>query len=154
MTLDQFNTLKQQIRTDLEHKLVMVQNGQRTAPASLTEEKTEYMYLKNNEDNQLQTLLAITERAKTLGATVTHRPLEESEGRVGYYKQTQFTLSYQEPVEEITDQLLKRQVHKALKSIIGISPSSYIKCEVMQLFKDSLIDWDAVVKSHKEDCTL
>jgi hypothetical protein len=155
MTLEQFNKLKQQVTQDLQRKVNLSQKLEQ--PYAIALNKATATFTLNDNDSaeqQLQTLQEVTSFAKEVNGSISHTSHDDGKGRVGYYDHTTFSIKYLERITEVPESLVKSSVHKALRSIMGLSKYSYIKCEIMQLFKDGKIDWEAVVKAHKEDCSL
>lgn len=153
MNLAQFNELKENTKLNLERKLDLSrqQHDLRYEAVVMNERKTFLVYDNDEQQSVLREMMAF---AELHNGTITHKTAEKSEGRIGYYSHTVYTVKYPVLVPEITEPLVKAAVHTALKGIMKLSHWSTIKCDIMQLFKDGLIDWDAVVKSHKTDCSL
>lgn len=155
MTLEQFNKLKEDTKKNLEYKLAL--SKQKIVPYKVvTEEITEKFQLLSGAEAkiQLETLEAVVTFAKATNGNISHIIFETTSGRVGYYSHTNYYVKYDRVVDAITEKMVKKSVHKALVSIMGLTTHNSIDCKLMQLFKDGEITWEALVKAHKEDCTL
>ena len=155
MTLEQFNKLKQQVTQDLQRKVDLSQKLEQPYAVALKKATASFILrASDNAERQLLTLQEITAFAKKVNGSISHTSHDDGAGRVGYYDHTTFDIKYLERITEVPESLVKDSVHKALRSMMGLYKYSYIKCEIMQLFKDGKIDWETVVKAHKEDCSL
>lgn len=154
MNLEQFNKLKEQTLANLYRKLDISKDPRLTTYQIVLKGVSKEFRLQDAMQGQLELLKEITKFADSVNGIVTHTSHDDGKGHVGYYDHTTFSVKYYEVVNEITDTLLKDTVHKALRGIMGLSKYSYIDCKLMQLFKDSKLSWEDLVKAHKEDCSL
>ncbi|MCI4436847.1 MAG: hypothetical protein JHC33_08590 [Ignisphaera sp.] len=155
MTLDQFNKLKEQVTYNLNRKVTLSQKLSQPYEVALMT-RWEYFRLQANSSSQqqLEVLTQTVAFANKVKGRLYHTPQDDGEGRVGNYTYTALTVMYDALRDEVTEELVKTNVHKALKSIMKLDTYSTIDCRIMQLFKDGEIDWDTVVKSHKIHCSL
>jgi hypothetical protein len=152
MTVDQFDQLKQAIEHTLNRKLELSRSLSKPySCAAETEQQTFEVY---DDDNQLNMLKQVIDFAKQHNGVVSHNIVEKSPGRIGYYSHTEYRVTYTKLYDNVSKAHLKRIVHTALRGIMKLDRWSYIKCDIMQLFKDGKIDWDTVVLAHKTDCSL
>jgi hypothetical protein len=155
MILEQFNKLVENIRNSLERKLEVSRQTGKLYPAVTKKVIEKFQLLDGASTEEILSLMReVTNLAEHTNGTITHQTYETSAGRVGYYSHTNYYVAYASLIDEVDDNLVKETVQKALKNIIGLESWQYLDCRVMQLFKDGKIDWETVVKAHKEDCTL
>jgi len=155
MTLEKFNKLKKDTRKNLERKLEVSKQTGKLYPA-VTERATEKFQLLDGASTEeiLSLMSEVIALGKHTGVNISHQTFETSEGRIGYYSHTNYYVKYDKIVDEITDDLVKKSVHAAIRGIQGWPEWSYIDCKIMQLFKDGKIDWDTVVESHNKECSI
>ena len=155
MTLEQFNKLIENTRKNLERKLEVSRQTGKLYP-TVTKKVQEKFQLLDGASTE-ETLSLMKEVVALAGHTkgdINHMTYETPVGRVGYYSHINYYVTYTTVVDEISDQLVKDTVQKAIRNMMGLTNWAYIDCKVMQLFKEGKIDWETVVKSHQEDCTL
>lgn len=155
MTLEQFNRLIKKTKESLERKLEVSRKTGKLYPSVTKNVQEKFQLLDGaSTEETLSLMKAVVELAEHTGGTIIHMTYETSVGRVGYYSHTNYYVTYTTVVDEISDQLVKDTVQKAIRNMMGLSPWRYLDCKVFQLFREGKISWEDVVKSHKEDCTL
>lgn len=147
MTLEGFwnlrNTIEAGLKLDLELGKIK--------PILLKEEKVYFkVYPDDTQASVLESMLAFN---KKVNGKITHSITEKDTGRVGYYEYTEYRVTYSSVVPEITEALVKKCTHQALKGIMKLGKWDTIDCKLMQLFKDSKLSWEDLVDAHKIQCT-
>ena len=155
MTLDQFNELKEQVTYNLNRKVTLSRKLSQPYKVALMT-CVEHFKLRASmaSEQQLEVLNQTVAFANKVKGRVSHSSHDDGAGRIGYYEFTAITVTYEALREEVTVDLVKTHVHKALRSIMKLDTYSTIDCRIMQLFKDGEIDWATVVKSHTIHCSL
>lgn len=78
---------------------------------------------------------------------------KKNTGRIGFYEYTEYKVTYSLVIPEITEALVKKCTHQALKGIMKLGRWDTIDCKLMQLFKDGKLSWEDLVDAHKIQCT-
>lgn len=153
MNAEQFYALKAQITKDLNRKLELSQKLSHSYPAVIAE-RVKTFKLDRCAEDQLSLLKEAVDFATSVNGTISHDTHDDGAGRVGYYSHTLISVKYKELIHEVSDDIVKSYMHKALKSMMGLKSYNCIDCKLMQLFKDGKIDWETLIASHKGGCSL
>ena len=148
MTLEQFYELKAQIKADLEYKL-------KTGKLNSVHTKSKYIDVLHDDITNLRLVnLYISKGYKPTMFTKTKDILGGTRN-IG----TTYRFELPESITQVTEEMVQRYMRKAITNIIAkqLGKSKYyisLECKVMELFKSGIIDWNQVLESHKNGCSL
>lgn len=149
MTLEQFNQLKLNIKSDLERKLKLG-----TLPS--TEYRCKIIVVPYNDLSNLR--LVNHYIAKGLKPSLVYTNWDEYKGGKDP-KGTIYNFKIAKPITEVTDDLVSKYMRRAITNMLikqtGKSEWAFsLDCKVMELYKLGKIDWATVVELHKSGCSL
>jgi len=76
------------------------------------------------------------------------------QGRYDIFKSVVFTSTVYKVREAIHPDQVQAEMKKFVRRQLGLYEWSTLHCEIMDLFKKGIIDWDKVIQAHKGECSL
>ena len=154
MTLDHFNSVKKNTEDYMNYMLGMSRYLGKPLEKFCGHEIHETIVIEEDEPQDTLhiklkriLLLSFNSDVKVTGDT---RP----SGRYDYFKSASFTVARPELRTSIHPDQVQGEMKEFVRKQLGLGKWDTIRCRVIDLFKQGIIEWDDVVKAHGGDCEL
>lgn len=152
MTREEFAQLKATVYEQCEKIRATVPHGNKPSDYTEVDEVIEEVIEADNLKHSAPTIAAFIAEHSDAEITITHNT--RPSGRYDVLDKITLTATTYKTREVLSDLATKSHLRRIMARQLGLHSWQTPECKLVDLFKEGIISWDDLVKSHKKDCEL